>query len=400
MSRPFYDLIAEDGGARAGLLRVESGEVETPVFMPVGTQGTVKALSANELERAGIVMLLANAFHLSMRPGEETVASLGGLHEFMGWKGPLLTDSGGFQVWSMRDLRVVEDEGVRFRSPVDGSERFFSPEIVIEIERKLAPDIMMPLDVCAPYPSARGELSEAMERTHRWLERSVRAAENGSPVLFGIVQGGTDQELRRESARRARSLDLAGYAVGGVSVGEGPLLMREVAGYTARELPREKPRYLMGVGPPDDLLDCIASGYDMFDCVMPTRNGRGACAFTAKGKVRLRNSRHARSRLPIEEGCDCPACARYSRGYLRHLFLAGEQTGGALVSLHNLCFYDRLMKRARRSLSSLRTGTRATAPQCLPSRGARRRKVTRRIRSLLSPSRTQAGISHSCTKIG
>ena len=354
MKGPFFELAAvdEETAARAGLLRAKSGEIETPVFMPVGTQGTVKALTAGELERLGVGMLLSNAFHLSMRPGEEVVASLGGLHEFMGWDGPILTDSGGFQVWSMRELRVVEDEGVRFRSPVDGSERFFSPEIVIEIERKLAPDIMMPLDVCAPYPSARGELKEAMDRTQRWLERSARALKDGDPVLFGIVQGGTDKELRTECARGARSLDLAGYAVGGVSVGEGPLLMREVAGFAAHELPEEKPRYLMGVGPPDDLLDCIAMGYDMFDCVMPTRNGRGACAFTAKGKVRLRNSRHARSRLPIEEGCGCPACARYSRGYLRHLFLAGEQTAGTLVSLHNLFFYERLMRKAREEIVS------------------------------------------------
>ncbi len=351
MSETVFDLAAEDDvGARAGVLHTRSGDVETPVFMPVGTQGTIKGLKAGDLERAGVGMVLANAFHLSLRPGEDVVASLGGLHEFMGWRGPILTDSGGFQVWSMRELRVVEDEGVRFRSPVDGSERFFSPEIVIEIERKLAPDIMMPLDVCAPYPSARGELKEAMERTHRWLERSVGAAGDGSPVLFGIVQGGTDGKLRRESARRARSLDLAGYAVGGVSVGEGPMLMRETAELTARELPREKPRYLMGVGPPDDLLDCIGMGYDMFDCVMPTRNGRGACAFTSRGKLRLRNSRHARSRLPIEEGCGCPACARYSRGYLRHLFLAGEQTAGSLVSLHNLFFYERLMRKAREEI--------------------------------------------------
>lgn len=352
MNEPFFELAVEDGetSARAGVLRTRSGGIETPVFMPVGTQGTVKTLTADELEGAGVRMLLANAFHLSMRPGEEVVASLGGLHEFMGWKGPILTDSGGFQVWSMRELRVVEDEGVRFRSPVDGAERFFSPEIVIEIERRLGPDIMMPLDVCAPYPCARGELKEAMERTHRWLERSVGAVGDGDPVLFGIVQGGTDMELRKESAGRARSLDLAGYAVGGVSVGEGPLLMRQVADFAARELPEGKPRYLMGVGPPDDLLDCIAAGYDMFDCVMPTRNGRGACAFTAKGKLRLRNSRHARSRLPIEEGCGCPACARYSRGYLRHLFLAGEQTAGSLVSLHNLFFYERLMKKARRQI--------------------------------------------------
>ncbi len=354
MSKPFFELAAEDegSGARAGVMRTRSGEVETPVFMPVGTQGTVKALTADELERAGVRMILANAFHLSMRPGEDVVASLGRLHGFMGWRGPILTDSGGFQVWSMRDLRVLDDEGVRFRSPVDGSERFFSPEIVIEIERKLAPDIMMPLDVCAPYPCARGELKEAMERTHMWLERSVGAVGDGDPVLFGIVQGGTDMELRKESAGRARSLDLAGYAVGGVSVGDGPLLMREVADFTAGVLPEGKPRYLMGVGPPDDLLDCIAAGYDMFDCVMPTRNGRGACAFTARGKLRLRNARHARSRLPIEEGCGCPACARYSRGYLRHLFLAGEQTAGTLVSLHNLWFYERLMKKAREDIVS------------------------------------------------
>jgi queuine tRNA-ribosyltransferase len=317
--------------------------------MPVGTQGAVKALTPSLVEQTGAEMVLSNTYHLSLRPGEETVRRLGGVHAFMGWDGPVLTDSGGFQVFSLADLSTVSDDGVRFRSHVDGSEFFLSPERAVDIQETLGSDVMMCLDECVPHPCEHDRAGQAMERTLDWAARSL-AARAGEGALFGIVQGATFGDLRTKCAQTLAQMPFDGYAIGGVSVGEGPLLMDEVVAATAPQLPEDKPRYLMGVGPPDDMLRAIGRGVDMFDCVMPTRNARGACAFTWGGKVRLRNAVHADSRAPLDESCGCEACRRMSRGALRHLFGAGEMAAAILVSLHNLTFYHDLMRRSRQAI--------------------------------------------------
>jgi len=335
--------------ARAGVLRTAHGDVRTPVFMPVATQGTVKALIPSLVAETGARLLLSNAYHLALRPGEETVRRLGGLHRFMGWDGPILTDSGGFQVFSLAALRKLTDEGVRFRSHVDGSELFITPERAVQIQETLGSDIMMCLDECVPYPCERDAAERAMERTLMWAARSLEAR-RADGALFGIVQGSTYDDLRVRCAQTLAQMPFDGYAIGGVSVGEGPLLMDEVVAWTAPRLPAAKPRYLMGVGPPEDLLRHIGRGVDLFDCVMPTRNARGACAFTSRGKVRLRNAQHAESDLPLDEACACRTCRTFSRGALRHFFMAGEMAAAILVSLHNLAFYERLMRRARRAI--------------------------------------------------
>jgi queuine tRNA-ribosyltransferase len=356
-----FEIDAVDGtsSARASRLVTGHGELLLPAFFPCATQGTVKTLTMGQVRRAGVQGLLANAFHLHLRPGEDAVESLGGLHRFTGWDGPLVTDSGGFQVFSLADLRTVRDEGVTFASPVDGSLHDFTPEGVIGIERRLGADIIICLDECVRYPAPRPALEAATRRTVAWARASAAEWRKGSEteqLLFGVVQGGTARELRLECAERLAELRLPGYAVGGVSVGEGPALMREVLSYTLEAMPADRPRHVMGVGTPDDVLDGIAMGADLFDCVMPTRNARGASAFTARGKVRLRNARHARSEEPVEPGCDCEACATVSRGYLRHLFLAGEVTAAALVSIHNLRFFTRLAAGAREAIIAGRFG--------------------------------------------
>ena len=335
--------------ARAGVLCTPHGEVPTPAFMPVGTQGTVKALVPPLLTATGTTMILSNTYHLALRPGEQTVRKLGGLHKFMAWNGPILTDSGGFQVFSLAELAHITEEGVRFRSHVDGREFFLSPERVMDIQHALGSDIMMCLDECVPYPCERDAAERAMARTVRWAERSLAARPDGG-ALFGIVQGGTFPDLRVKCAQTLAQMPFDGYAIGGVSVGEGPLLMNEAVACTAPQLPAEKPRYLMGVGPPGDLLRAIGQGVDMFDCVMPTRNARGACAFTWRGKVRLRNAEHADSPLPLDEDCGCLACRDFSRGALRHFYLAGEMAAPILVTLHNLTFYQSLMRRTRQAI--------------------------------------------------
>ena len=336
-------------GARAGILKTAHGDVETPVFMPVGTQGSVKALVPPLVAEAGAALILGNTYHLAVRPGEDVVRKLGGLHRFMAWNGPILTDSGGFQVFSLAKLAKLTDEGVRFQSHVDGREFFISPERAVEIQQTLGSDIMMCLDECVPYPCERDRTERAMERTLDWASRCLTAHTNDM-ALFGIVQGGTYPDLRRKCAQTLAQMPFDGYAIGGVSVGEGPLLMDEAVGCAAPELPEGKPRYLMGVGPPDDMLRAIGQGVDMFDCVMPTRNARGACAFTSQGKVRLRNAQHVESVLPVDAECDCLACREFSRGALRHFFMAGEMAASILVSLHNLTFYHRLMRRARQAI--------------------------------------------------
>jgi queuine tRNA-ribosyltransferase len=344
---------ATDGPARASRFVTAHGEVELPAFFPVATRAAVKMLSMEQTRAQGATGLLMNTFHLHLRPGEDTVASFGGLHRFSGWDGPIITDSGGFQVFSLRDLRKVTDDGVVFASPIDGSTHEFTPEVVVEIQRKLGSDVIVSLDECVQYPAPPETVKAAQVRTIEWNARSAaawRRGETDRQLLFGVIQGGMVRELRLECVARLAELDLPGYAVGGVSVGEGPALAREVLSYTLSAMPGDRPRYVMGVGPPEDLLDYVAMGADLFDCVLPTRNARGACAFTSAGKLRLRNAAHVRSDLPIEEDCDCECCRTASRGYLRHLYNVGEAAAPALVSIHNIHFFTRTMREARAAI--------------------------------------------------
>jgi len=333
--------------ARRGELRTAHAAVETPTFMPVATAGTVKGITPRQLRDAGAQIVLANAYHLSLRPGVDTVEAMGGLHRFMGWDGAILTDSGGYQIMSLAPLRTLTDEGVRFQSHLDGSRLFLTPEDVVTRQRQLGVDILMPLDECVPADAAAAAVERAMRRTTAWLERSGRVEIGADRHLFGIVQGGLDAALRREHAARLAALGHPGYAVGGLSVGEERSVTREVAAVTAAALPDDRPRYLMGVGLPQDLLRFIGMGYDLFDCVLPTRNGRNGTCFTAAGRVNMRLARHARDAQPIDPTCDCEVCRTFSRAYVRHLSVAGEMLGAQLASLHNLHFYLRLMTEAR-----------------------------------------------------
>jgi queuine tRNA-ribosyltransferase len=335
--------------ARRGVLTTPHGDVQTPAFMPVGTQGTVKGVDPDRLRETGAEIILANTYHLTLRPGEQTIAALGGLHACMGWNGPILTDSGGFQVFSLADRMTVDETGVRFRSHIDGAAVELTPERAVAIQEQLGSDIVMVLDHVVALPNSREVIADAMRRSARWAERCQAAAKRTDQTLFAIVQGGLDAELRAESAALLAPLDFAGYAIGGLSVGESPLEMYAALDTTTPHLPRNKPRYLMGVGRPIDLLEGIARGVDMFDCVMPTRNGRNALAFTDAGSIRLRNQLHALDRQPLDPACPCPAC-RHSRGYLRHLFQANEMLGPILVSIHNITYYQRLMHQARAAI--------------------------------------------------
>ena len=348
---PFFAIEDTDGAARAGQLSTAHGLVPTPVFMPVGTQGAVKALLPGQLEAAGVQMLLGNAYHLHLRPGERTVAALGGLHALMSWQRPILTDSGGFQVFSLAKLRRVTDAGVEFQSHIDGDLIALTPEKATEIQNTLGADVIMAFDECAPYPCERDMAEQAMRRTLAWARRCQKAhTRPADQALFGIVQGSTFDGLRIECADRLVDMDFPGYAIGGVSVGEGDDLMYQALDVTVPRLPAAKPRYVMGVGTPLNLVECIGRGVDMFDCVMPTRNARGACAFTAQGKVRLRNLRYRDDTRPIEETCDCYACRHTSRGALRHLFMAREMAAAVLTSIHNVTFYQRLVARCREAI--------------------------------------------------
>jgi queuine tRNA-ribosyltransferase len=353
--------------ARTGLLETPHGTVETPTFMPVGTLGTVKGLTQDQLEELGVQILLANTYHLYLRPGEETVRDVGGLHRLMSWKRAILTDSGGFQVFSLRALRKVTDEGVDFRSHLDGSRHLLSPERAVEIQAALGSDIMMVLDECTEYPSSHAAAQKAMERTLQWAARSravwerlcCEQREKGEagthvPVgaLFGIVQGGVYPELRRECAGRLAEMDLPGYAMGGLSLGEARPLTLELVSAARECLPESKPRYVMGVGLPEELPQYVAQGVDMMDCVIPTRNGRNGLLFTSQGRVHIRQTRFARDTRPVDESCRCPACRRYSRAYLRHLFVSGEMLGGILNSCHNLFFYLDTMRRIRQTIAA------------------------------------------------
>ena len=335
--------------ARRGVFSTPHGSVEMPAFMPVGTLGTVKGLTIDQVRATGAEMVLANTYHLALRPGELVVQALGGLHEMMGWTGPILTDSGGFQVFSLAQMTKVTESGATFRSHIDGSPMQLTPERAVAIQEALGSDIAMSLDHVIGLPAPREAVRDAMLRSLRWAERCRAAVTRRDQALFGIVQGGLEADLRLESAEKLTLLDFPGYAIGGLSVGETAEEMARVLDVVTPALPADRPRYLMGVGRPQDLLTAIARGVDLFDCVMPTRNGRNAMAFTDAGPIRLRNLQHQTDRRPLEENCPCAAC-RHSRGYLRHLFQAEEMLGPILLTLHNLTYYQRLLHDARAAI--------------------------------------------------
>jgi queuine tRNA-ribosyltransferase len=345
-------------GPRLGELRIGDLTVPTPVFMPVGTRAAVKTIDSRDLEELGARLILANTYHLHLRPGAELIGRRGGLHRFMAWEGGILTDSGGFQVHSLADLRRILPDGVEFRSHLDGSTHFFTPEKVIDIQTALGSDIHMVLDVCTPYPAERGQAAEEMEHTLRWAERSRRQRallrEAGRPVgaLFGIVQGGLYPELRQRCADALASLDFDGYALGGLSVGEPPGARGAVMEASLSALPAELPRYLMGVGTPADILEAVGRGVDMFDCVLPTRNARKGTVFTWDGKLIVKNRTFAEDDRPLDPRCGCAACRRHSRAYLRHLFQVGEHLAGRLATIHSLAFYQQLMEGVRAAIAA------------------------------------------------
>lgn len=348
-----FEIVCQAAGSRArlGRLHTPRGVVDTPAFMPVGTNATVKALTPDEVAESGARMILANAFHLYLRPGPEIIARASGLHAFMGWPGPILTDSGGYQVYSLARMRVIDDGGVTFRSPLDGSTHRFTPEGVIDLQRQLGSDVQMPLDVCSGYPLDAAAARAALEQTLRWAERAKRRhADAGSGLLFGIVQGGFDPDLRREAAERTAALGFPGYAIGGLSVGEPHDLTQALVDATAASLPSERARYLMGVGGPPALLDAIARGIDLFDCALPTRVARTGTIFTAAGRINIRNAAFREDLSPPDPACGCRVCARVSRAYLRHLFAADEMLGPRLATYHNLFFLGRLLADARAAL--------------------------------------------------
>jgi queuine tRNA-ribosyltransferase len=332
------------------MLQTAHGPVQTPAFMPIGTLGAVKGILPDQLKALGAEMILANTYHFMIRPGVEVVEKIGGLHRFMAWEGPILTDSGGYQVFSLASLTQIDDQGVEFASHLDGRRIYLDAEAATRIQNRLGADVIMCFDQCAPYPSPRADLEAAVQRTVRWAARCRAAHANPGQMLFGIVQGGTDPELRTRCAESLLEIGFDGYAIGGLSVGEGHDLMIQTVEHTAPRLPQEKPRYLMGVGTPADILAAVRAGVDMFDCVLPTRNGRNAYAFTAGGRLHLRNSIHADSSEPIEAGCDCYACRRYTRAAIRHFFNCGEMLGPILVSMHNIRFYQTLMAEIRSAI--------------------------------------------------
>ena len=353
--QPFsFRLIATDGAARTGEIATAHGLVRTPAFMPVGTQGAIKGVHPDDVRASGADILLGNTYHLMLRPSAERVAALGGLHGFMRWSGPILTDSGGFQVMSLSALRKVTEQGVTFRSHIDGAMVELTPERAIEVQTLLGSDIAMQLDELVGLPAERAEIERAMQLSLRWAERCKRAFTGATSgrALFGIVQGGDDQKLREQSARALTGLGFDGYAIGGLAVGEPQDVMFEIVGDTAPMLPSERPRYLMGVGTPSDVLGAVARGVDMFDCVMPTRNGRHGLAFTRFGPINIRNARHAEDPRPLDPESRCPAARDFSRAYLHHLFKAGEALGGTLLSIVNLYYYQDLMAGAREAIAA------------------------------------------------
>ncbi len=351
-----FDLLHTDSSARAGIIHTDHGDIETPIFMPVGTQGAVKAVEQRELEELGAQIILGNTYHLYLRPGVELLKTMRGLHRFMSWTKPLLTDSGGYQVFSLSDLRKISDEGVTFKSHLDGSAHFFSPEDVINIERAIGSDIMMVLDECTPYPCEHEYAKVSNKLTVQWAQRCQKEFHSTDPLfehtqaLFGIVQGSVFKDIRKESAEALTSQEFDGYAIGGLAVGEPVEIMYELTEFCTELLPVNKPRYLMGVGTPENLLECVERGVDMFDCVLPTRNGRNGMVFTRNGKMNLRNAQYRTEELPVDEVCECYLCKNFSRAYLRHLFQTKEILALQLASLHNLTFYLWLLKEARKKI--------------------------------------------------
>ena len=362
MQRFTFKLRHTDGAARLGELRTPHGLVETPAFMPVGTQGAIKALRHEDVERLGAQIILGNTYHLFLRPGDELIARRGGLHKFIGWDRPILTDSGGYQVFSLAARRVITEDGAQFQSHLDGSPHMLTPEATVDIQARLGSDIAMVLDECLAYPATRDAAAESMHRSVRWARRCrdqllrLRTPPAGATLTntgqaqFGIVQGGIFQDLRDESADATVALELDGYAIGGLSVGEPIDVMYSVVGDTARRLPDDRPRYLMGTGTPEDLVECVARGIDMFDCVLPTRNARNGQLFTSEGRLNIKNARYAEDDRPLDERCRCYTCLHHSRAYLRHLYMAGEMTAGTLNTLHNLSYYLDTMKRIREAI--------------------------------------------------
>lgn len=366
-----FTVEATDKAARAGTLTTPHGSVPTPLFMPVATLASVKGVDIGRVRETGAGMVLSNAYHLHLRPGEAVVEAAGGVAVFMGWNGPTLTDSGGFQVFSLAQQVKVTEEGAFFRSHIDGSPVAFTPEASMRIQERIGADVAMQLDHVVALPADRATVEDAMRRSLRWAERCREAHARPDQALFGIVQGGLDPELRHESAERLQAIGFPGYAVGGLSVGEGPEAMVAALAATVPHLPVDRPRYLMGVGQPGDIIAAVAAGIDMFDCVLPTRCGRNSLVYTFGGQVRLRNARHAAVDRPLEEGCPCIAC-RHGRGYIRHLFLAGEMLGPILASIHNLTFYQRLVARLREAIVAGRlaaTARELSAAMATPEQG-------------------------------
>jgi len=346
-----FELTHRDGAARRGRMTTPHGTVETPAFMPVGTQGAVKAVTPDELSSCGTQIVLANTYHLHVRPGHDLIRDLGGLHRFMNWNGPILTDSGGFQAFSMKGLTKLDEDGVTFRSHLDGSILRLTPESSMEIQTALGSDVAMVLDHCPSLPATREALEQASARTTRWARRS-RDAYRGPGIPFGIVQGGTDETLRERSAAELAELDFPGYAIGGVSVGEPPEAIARVARFTAARLPETRPRYLMGVGRPEDLVEAVAGGVDLFDCVMPTRNARNGTLFTSQGKINIKREQYRSDPRPLDPACPCETCTQYSRAYLRHLFVSNEILASRLNTLHNLSYYMGLMTALREAIAA------------------------------------------------
>ncbi len=349
------DYKSKDTNARVGRVTTPHGQFITPVFMPVGTQGTVKTQTPRDLKSAGVEIIVSNTYHLFLRPGHNLIRELGGLHKFMGWDRPILTDSGGFQVFSLADLRKVTDEGTLFHSHIDGAKHFFTPEVVMDVEIALGGDIIMVFDVCLPYPADKGVARIGVERTIRWARRCVdhfqKYGDTAKQVLFGIVQGSVYEDLREMCATALIEMDFFGYAIGGVAVGESKEEIERITRFTADLLPEDKPRYLMGVGHPDDIVRAVRCGVDMFDCVIPTRNGRTGTVFTMQGKMVVKNAVYADDERPIEEGCGCYACKHFTRAYIRHLFQVGEILAPYLATLHNIHFFMRLMSQIRTAIA-------------------------------------------------
>ncbi|GDY25625.1 queuine tRNA-ribosyltransferase [Agarivorans sp. Toyoura001] len=349
-----YQLLAQDGKARRGRLEFERGSVETPAFMPVGTYGTVKGMTPEEVSETGAEILLGNTFHLWLRPGQEVMKAHGDLHDFMNWQGPILTDSGGFQVFSLGDIRNITEEGVHFRNPVNGDKIFLTPEKSMEIQNDLGSDIVMIFDECTPYPATEAEADKSMQMSLRWAARSRQRHDelNNKNALFGIIQGGVYEHLRDVSLEGLTNIGFDGYAIGGLAVGEPKEDMHRILDYVAHKVPADKPRYLMGVGKPEDLVEGVRRGVDMFDCVMPTRNARNGHLFTGEGVVKIRNARHREDTNPLDKECDCYTCQNYSRSYLHHLDKCNEILGARLNTIHNLRYYQRVMEGIREAVAA------------------------------------------------